>query len=237
MRPTDGVPRSDKAYSLNNMAGVVLSVLKTKTGASFADIADGVMESIFRAEQKSKSDQRKITRRVYDILNVFTAAGLISKDKDRIQCEVSALPSFQRGPPDEMREIQLRISGKESAVVQKARLLIHYKILIERNRSSRRPKTIFLLPVLFVGFRDVGNGQVRRTLDGTTLEISAEAPPTFYSPMDIFDKMQFAVESQLYWVRRLSLIAPLELMMFPRTWPIQKEDRGRNVPSSRVGKQ
>jgi hypothetical protein len=205
----------DEKHSLTVMSATVLSVLRAKQSASFADLAADVVQIFGRNNPDEEINERTITRRVYDVLNVFVAAGVVKKEGNliRIPTEQRMAPGAQDG--DEIRAVKARLALKEAALLEKARLLLYYRLIIQRNQSQARPLAAFELPVICVALRDTKNGHARRTLNGSRLEIVTKADPMFFSPMELFDQLKFSVESQMALARATPEIAALEPRLFP----------------------
>jgi hypothetical protein len=108
------------------------------------------------------------------------------------------------------------LAVKEGVLVEKANMLLSHRLLIDRNRRQRRSPTAVQLPSIFVAFKNAGKGEIKRALDGGKLEIVAESPPMFFSPMNVFQTMRFGVESQIACVRAVPELAVLESLLFPR---------------------
>jgi hypothetical protein len=103
----------------------------------------------------------------------------------------------------------------ESALLEKARLLLYYRLIIQRNQVGPRALTTFELPMLCVALPDTKNGHTRRSLNGSRLEIVTDADPMFFSPMELFDQLEFSVESQIKLTKSIPEIAGLEARLFP----------------------
>jgi hypothetical protein len=112
------------------------------------------------------------------------------------------------------RPVKSRLAIKEASLVERAQLLICNKLLIDRNRRRMRPPSAVQLPAIFVAFKDVGNGEIKRALDGGKLEIVANSAPLFFSPMNVFQLLRFGIEGQLDCLRGMPQLAGLETKLF-----------------------
>jgi hypothetical protein len=213
--PKRSPARSSKPLCLSNVASMVLSIIEKAATTTFSGVADQIVAAIGPAEAGSASEQRTLRRRVYDVLNVFCAVGLVTKDSKGIAFQQTGVPRL-RASSDAAQQAKARLAVKEGVLVEKANMLLSHRLLIERNQTRRRPPTAVQLPSIFVAFSNAGRGEIKRALDGGKLEIVAESPPMFFSPMNIFHTMRFGVESQIACVRAAPELAALESLLFPR---------------------
>lgn len=207
-------PSSSKPLCLANMSSKVLQILKENGSTTFTAVADLIVEDV-QSSTDTTNNQRTTRRRVYDVLNVFHAAGLITKDSKTITFNPYDHTTIFKGGSNDSSQIEARINTKQKALLDKIKLLIYYKLLIERNKKRQRPTNAIQLQALFVGFDDVGNGQAKRSLDGRQLEIVANSPPQFFSPMMIFERMTFSPESQLGILQNMPNFSAYEPLLFP----------------------
>jgi hypothetical protein len=159
-------------------------------------------------------EQRTLRRRVYDVLNMFCATGLVVKDSKSIQYRPWLASRRSVMASDAGQQAGARLSLKENTLVEKVNLLLAHRLLIERNRECPRPRSAIQLPSIFIAFNDVGNGQVNQALDGKTLEIIAQSPSLFVSPMNVFHQFHFPVEKQIHCLRQMPVLADLESLLF-----------------------
>jgi hypothetical protein len=205
-------PRSSRPLCLGRMAFNILSILEESNSTSFAEVADRIIATIGAEEVGTQSEQRTLRRRVYDVLNVFCATGLIVKDNKFIQYR----PILGTGKQSDVgHQIQARVLLKEATLAEKTKVFLGYKLLIARRREQARPPNAIQLPSIFVAFVDIGNGHVQRAFDGSRLEIIAHSPPRFFSPMGLFEKMGFPPDEQIACLRKMPALAGLEQIVFP----------------------
>jgi hypothetical protein len=209
------------------MASTVLSILKASNSVGFAEVADRVISTIGASEVDTPCEQRTLRRRVYDVLNVFCAMGLIAKDNKFIRYRPLVASGKQT---DSGTQIQSRLLVKESRLTAKTRLFLGYQLLLAGHRERPRLPNAIQLPSIFVAFGDVGNGHVQRAFDGRRLEIIAHSPPRFFSPMDLFERMAFPAEEQIGCLRRMPALAGIEKIVFAESAGNEKV-KDRDAPA------
>ena len=230
---SDQSPRAANPLSLANMGHAVFSILEQRQTTSFNEVADLIVGSIGPTlGLNSASEQRTVQRRVYDVLNVFLAAGFIAKDNKTIRFVPSAV---HRHTPETAELVRARTKLKLASLVDKLRLLIFHKLLIERNARRARALDAVQLPCIFVGFTDVGNGVITKTLTGLQLQIAAQSPPLFFSPMNVFEGIGFDVAEQKRCLQEMDiperLLESLQSLMFAR----EDAAPGRECPAKAWG--
>jgi hypothetical protein len=220
-------PRSARPLCLGNMAWTVRSVLEQSSLTSFAEVADRVLDAIGSVEIGSSGDQRTLRRRVYDVLNVFCAMGLIAKDAKSIRYHpIRGLG----GGPDVGEQVRARLLVKERVLRDRMRMFLGHRLLMERNHARAQTGGAVRLPAIFIGFSDVAGGEVQRALDGRKLEIIAPSAPRFFSPMNLFDAFRFPAEDQVRVLRQMPEFAPIEPLLFP---PAEAPARERGARAAR----
>jgi hypothetical protein len=157
---------------------------------TFAAVAD----DIIRSTGSSATEDRAVRRRVYDILNVLHACRMVDKTKTHIRITSSA--ALANGD---------HLAEKRKRLAERFALLVRYHALIERNRRIARPPRAIQLPALFVSFRNLENGSTARSLDSRSLTVISEAPPRFYSPMDILSKFSIDREQEERTARSIGI--------------------------------
>ena len=185
--------RSSKPLCLSNLAAPILDIIKTKEITTFAEVADIIINDICKNKPEENKD-RTLRRRVYDVLNVFCAAGFIEKNNKSIKFCYVPSPANQINSLN--NEPEYRIREKEKILFSKIKQLIYHSLLLEKNQSRNRPHNAIKLPCIFVGFRDISSGTVNRSLDGKQLSIISSSAPFFFSPIDVFKKMNFSLIDQ-----------------------------------------
>jgi hypothetical protein len=158
------------------------------------------------------TSERTVRRRVYDVLNVFVAAGFIQKEGKRILCGRDT----DSRVPSRSESIRETVESRQTALADKVRLLVGWRLVIERNRRLPRPlKAVPLLHTLFVGFAHCRGGGYDQGLDGRSIAIHAESQPLFFSPTEVIGKMGFTRQQQ---IAALSDFPELQTMV-PKLFP------------------
>lgn len=163
--------RSEKPLCLNNLSGSVLTYIINNPDTSYQKVADAFVQEM------NQENEKTTRRRVHDVLNVFSATGLITKDSKMIHYQPIMLNQNEGSKV-------LRFEEKKKQLIQKINLLIAYQSLIERNKHRSRPSMTLQLPAIIIGF-DNRKGTSKGGIDGKTLEIYSSTKPHFFSPMDI----------------------------------------------------
>jgi hypothetical protein len=205
------IPRSAKPLCLGRMAPVVLTVLKTHDPLSFQAVADAVVHEV-GGDPSIGNNERTLRRRVYDVLNVFLAAGIAAKQgKTLVWIRTHIRPSANSVPQSLYASIQMR----EIELIDKISIFVTWKLLMDANRT--RPKPPIAVPVwktLFVGFRTCSGGYDGK-FDRRKVMIHAQSPPLFFSPLEVIAKLGFTRDQKkaiLLAERQLQDAVPI---MFP----------------------
>ena len=205
--------RGQRPLCLNNLAESVMSFLRMKQVTTFQEVADYIVAKI--GHQKSEPSAEKTTRRrVYDVLNVFLASELITKENKSIRYQSLVALSDDSAMPPNSQDLARVCKEKQEQLVRLIRLLLAYKALIARNEKTMRPPTAIPVPFIIVGFNSNIAGGSKAALNGKKLEMYALANPSFYSPMDVF-KLNFSDEVQRQVLREIPELAACESLVFP----------------------
>ncbi|KAK8893231.1 hypothetical protein M9Y10_021648 [Tritrichomonas musculus] len=209
--------RSSKPMCLSRVASLVYSILEQKKKTTFAEVADSIVNLVTDQNTDVANDQRTMRRRVYDVLNVLCAAHFISKEQKIITYnpEVNIANANIDNGSSNLREAEERLEQKERTLMQRVTLLLFFKLLFNRNKQMIRPPNTVQLPAIFVGFSDLGNGQIHRSLDGKRLEIVAQSTPQFFSHNDLYRTLRFPIEQQINCLRQMPQIQSIENLLFP----------------------
>lgn len=163
--------RSAKPLSMSNLSGSVLSYIARNPDTSFQQVSDALVCEM------SQENEKTTRRRVHDVLNIFCAAGLVTRNAKSLRyCPQALEPGSCSAAP--------RCEEKQRQIAAKIGLLLAYRTLIERNRSRARPQATLQLPAIIIGFEN-RKGTSAGGIDGRTLVIRSETKPKFFSPMDI----------------------------------------------------
>lgn len=196
---------------LSALSSVILSIIRAKQTTTFSEVADLVIQN-YNTNIDNGND-KTTRRRVYDVLNVFLAAGLIIKESKNIHI-VHSQNSKASMVPDEDKQLYSKCEQLRESVIRKLKAYLLYRSLIERNQSKNRPSGSIQLPAIFIEFPN-DKGVSELSLDQKTLEINAEQHPSFYSPVDVLSNINLSIDSQRELVRKTPLISKLEPFVFP----------------------
>jgi hypothetical protein len=200
-----------KALILRQIAPTILTVLKSRPSSSFQDVADAIIADL-GGEPLDSRGERTVRRRVYDVLNVFVAVGYAERDGKTIICSRS--PDLQSAPSGD--SIRQKIELRQTELADKVRMLIAWRLLIERNRLRERPScAVPILQTLFVGFARCQGGGYDQGLDGRSVAIHAESLPVFFTPMEVIAKMGFPIEEQVGVMTQYPELQPIVPRLFP----------------------
>jgi hypothetical protein len=206
-----------KPLSLNHLAASVLQFIESRQFTTFQEVADRVGIEVSPHGQEAISE-RTARRRVYDVLNVFLASGLVVREGKSIRYQrledtdpLGAVSADESVPP--------ALQEKARTLHEKVRTLVGYETLIRRNAGRDRPPSTIQLPAIIVGFSSSILGGCRSALDGKSLEIHASENPLFYSPMNVFQRIGFTNADHRETLRQFPALASLDSALFPRSDP------------------
>ena len=213
--------RSQKPLCLSNIAVPILKIIRKANAKSFSEIADSFLQYLTE-NGADVSNEKTIRRRVYDVLNVLMAADIIVKDENK-QVRITHGendPNDHEEDKEEQEEQkplpvvdpeeEQRIEEKKKKLIVSARLLIYYRLLVERNKKLLRPVTNVQMPSIIIGYTDVKNGRIERSLNGKEMVIHSTKCPHFYSPQNIFNCMEFPKQMQIEKLKEISYLRPIE---------------------------
>jgi hypothetical protein len=182
-----------KPLCLSNMSSMILSVLKSRDHTSFQEVADAVVSGI--GDPIDTDNERTVRRRVYDVLNVFMAAGFIERDSQTRAIAVTLNHNQGESAVDMHQKV---VKSKRVQLADKVRMFIGWRLLMQRNMKRTPPdRPIPLLHTLFIGFaRYGGAGSSSQAVDRRTVALHAESSPIFFSPMELVTKLGFTVDQQ-----------------------------------------
>lgn len=193
-RASSGASRQPKPLSLNSLAEDISHFIQEKVATTFQDVADMIVEKITQDDAESNND-KTTRRRVYDVLNVFLAAGVITKEGKQIRHQPLAHIS-EMDLMEQDRALSEDVEHKKALLIQRIKLLLAYKSLMVRNSQQRRPASAIQMPAIIVGFNSNISGGSKTSLDGRSVVMHASENPVFYSPMDVFERMGLPQELQ-----------------------------------------
>jgi hypothetical protein len=174
---------------LKAIAPHTLEVMRELGTSTSEDIATMIINSFTRTNP-NLSGQETIRRRIYDVINVLSAAGVIDKVGKQVVWRGGrrSLPAGPRQiPPADPSEERVR--SKEQMLCDKVRLLTLYKVLIARNFAREPSPDMFNLPVILIGIRDTGKTTFTHSINRCELEIRSHKSMLFLAPSDILKKI------------------------------------------------
>jgi hypothetical protein len=174
------------------MSSTILSVLKSRENTSFQEVADAVVSGI--GDPMDTNSERTVRRRVYDVLNVFMAAGFIERDAQTRAIAFTQTHSQGESPVDLRHKV---VKSKRVQLADKVRMLIGWRLLMQRNMARPPPdRPIPLRHTLFIGFARYNGAGCSQGIDRRTVALRAESSPIFFSPMELIAKLGFTVDQQ-----------------------------------------
>jgi hypothetical protein len=160
------------------------------TGTS-EDIATLILNRLM-GTNPALSGQETVRRRIYDVINVLSAAGVIDKVGKQIIWRGSQRP-FIPLPTGSIADV--RISSKEALLRDKVALLALHKALLKRNFVRQPGPDAVSLPVILIGIKDPSKTTFTQSLNRTDLEIKSTRDLVFLSPSDILFRAAVSRES------------------------------------------
>ena len=182
--------------SLKQVASIVAEKLRKRVSCSVPDAVNTVLDCF----EKKKSDST-LKRRVYDVINVLEATGVIQKTQNIITWTGNVhVPngdnySSKRTQLDS-DYIQRRIGDKIEKLRFKINILKHYNAIIQRNSLLPRPaKSLSIKTFAFVADQVEINGSA----NNLTVIFHANPRPQLIAPLQILENIDFRfdIEKQL----------------------------------------
>ena len=208
----ENLRNNQKPLSLTKLSSKIFSIMKTQQKTTFAEVADIILN-----ENKDQViEERTLRRRVYDILNVLCAANMITKDDKKIYFHSPDMLGKSMAYTDTYKQAQDRVTMKQNDLMEKVRQLLFFKLLINRNKNFQRCEKAIQLPTILIGFSNVSNGDISKSLDGKNLVVASTSPPQFFSPLNVFDAIGFSPEEKAAVIRSIKPIASLEYLFLPQ---------------------
>eukprot|EP01133_Synstelium_polycarpum_P010855 gene10855-12645_t len=134
--------KEDKSKGLRYLSIKVCQKVQSKKNTSYVEVSNELLEEFIQENVKNGANvtdlkTNTMKRRIYDVLNVFQAMNIISKDKQKISWIglPNALPS-SNGPVSldrQKSEIKSRIRAKKAAYKELLYQEKVYQTLIDRN--------------------------------------------------------------------------------------------------------
>jgi len=155
--------------------------------------------------------QETIRRRIYDVINVLSAAGIIDKSGKQLVWNGFGSLSTNHPPAAKKNQEDHDFGIKEHKICQKVHTLTIYKALIHRNMVTHKPIGSVHFPLILIGISKSSDTRINHISGCSHLEITSDRPRFFYSPFDIL--MRLPLDSAI--IKKLIEASP-ELEKFAR---------------------
>jgi hypothetical protein len=183
---------SSARLCLKDLAPHTLEVMRELESTTSEDIATLTIDKLLRSNPNLTS-QDTIRRRIYDVINVLSAAGVIDKVGKQIIWHGGRRPVLHSAAPKAADESGIAV--KEKALRDKVSLLTLYKALIKRNFSREPGPDALPLPVILIGIRDKTQATFTQALNRCDLEIRSHKDLIFMAPSDILRNIRIPPQS------------------------------------------
>lgn len=180
-------PNSAK-ICLKGLAPRTMEVLRELGTTSSEDTATIIINKLM-ATNPELTGQDTIRRRIYDVINVLSASGIIDKVGKQITWH-GYKPIIERrlANPEGSNPLEKRIAAKEAKLRDNIHYLILYKVLISRNLKLEKPENAIngTHQVIFFGLdKNPELSTIKHPFDNKTLEIKSKAKLMVKSPLDL----------------------------------------------------
>jgi hypothetical protein len=185
------VPSSAR-LCLKDLARHTLEVMRELESTTSEDIATLTIDKLLRSNP-NLTGQDTIRRRIYDVINVLSAAGVVDKVGKQILWHGgrrTVLPAVASKAADESG-----ISAKEKVLRDKVSLLTLYKALIKRNFTREPGPDALPLPVILIEIRDKNQATFTQATNRCALEIRSKKDLLFMAPSDILRNIKIPAQS------------------------------------------
>jgi hypothetical protein len=153
------------------------------------DIANVIIERLTRAMPRL-SGQETIRRRIYDVINVLSAAGIVDKVGKQIVWHGRPPPTRADSAPTADVNDDARVAAKERVLRDKVALLTLYKALIKRNFAQEPAAGALALPAVLIGIRDADKTTFTQSLNRCELEVRSTGGLVFLAPSEILQRIR-----------------------------------------------
>ncbi|EAX96293.1 hypothetical protein TVAG_264170 [Trichomonas vaginalis G3] len=175
---------------LKALAPRLLELLLELGETTSESIATILINNLIQENPHSFS-QETVRRRIYDVINVLSATGIIEKDGKKLNWrglkrQNPGAEAEQAPKPNAPSPLVL----KQRSLFLKLRILAAYKALIQKNFPNRKPPNA--LPARVMVFGTASNEIKTTRLGRHEIKIELRERPThFFSPTDIILHVQF----------------------------------------------
>lgn len=192
---TDAKKQKNK-ICLKALAPHVMELIRDLKSTTSEDIATCIIEKL-TIQNPGLKGQDTIKRRIYDVINVLSAAGIIDKVGKQIIYQGTS-PFFKTIPANSSvlseSDIQ-RIKAKEKLLQSKIALFTLFKVLIQRNFNVPEPENRIKLPAILVGVKEPSSTILKHPLVRTEVEFTSKEPMVFLAPSEVLTKINLPKES------------------------------------------
>lgn len=194
---------------LKSLAPRTLEVMRELGSTTSEDLATVIINQLMRT-QPNLTGQETVRRRIYDVINVLSAARVIDKVGKRLMWHGYPTPTpapVSYGTPED----DSRVRAKEDLLRDKVTVLTLYKALLNRNfKRGVTPPGAISLPAIIIGIKEPDKAAVTQPMDGYELEIRANNRNlTFLAPSHILQRLNLPHD----FIRNLLVCSP-ELARF-----------------------
>ena len=159
-----------------------------------------IQETVSYVVEKTEYVKSDITlkRRVYDVLNVLAAAGIINKTQNFVNwIGIVQVPNSQilfQEKTHDTETVKRRINAKLETLKYKVNILKQYNAICTRNRLLPRPTKSIGLTCFVI---DANGATTEKTANN--LNVTFDSKPTLYTPLEILQNIdfQFDMDQQL----------------------------------------
>lgn len=178
---------------LKSLAPNTMNVIRKLQRTTPEVIANIIIQQLTN-EHPNMNGQETIRRRIYDVINVLSAAGVIDKVGKQIIYQgtsryFNTLPTPHPYLKDEDSQ---RIRKKEKQLEEKIVLLTLFKSLIQRNYPiAEPPQGSKPLPQIIIGINEQSSMNLKYPQSRSELELSTKHKMIFLAPSDMLKRLHF----------------------------------------------
>jgi hypothetical protein len=173
---------------LKVIAPQTLDVVRELGTSNSEDVASVIIARLI-GPNPPLSAHETIRRRIYDVINVLSAAGVIDKVGKQILWRGGRPAPVMPPIPSTPDASEGRVHRKEEMLREKVRLLTLDKVLIKRNFSRDQSPGSMTLPVILIGIQDPTHTTFTQSVNRCQLEIKSRRNMQFLAPSDILQKI------------------------------------------------
>lgn len=178
---------------LKVLAPQTLEVMRELETSTSDDLANIVIDNLIKANPKFTGEET-VRRRVYDIINVLSAAGFIDKAGKRLVYRGDECPHVPKLICTRNAEQEARCRYKEKVLRDRLSILTLYKALLARNFGrGEPPPDSFPLPAVLLCLKEPDEAAVIQPINGPDLEIRGSSRNlTFMGQQEILQRLKLS---------------------------------------------